>query len=98
MIKWTKTEDKKNDTRYQSTVATKWLVNQIISLLVSNHFENWLRFAGEKKYMDSGKVYLHFNFKTKYNNLPFYTVRVPDEIKDENEIELHWWVEKDLIT
>lgn len=80
-----------------SREATKWIVNQALFLLINNHFENWLKFAEKEKFKSNGKIYLYNSFPEKYQELPYYIIKIPNELNINNQgIEFHWWTNRSL--
>lgn len=72
--------------RYRSSVATKWVYNHLLYVLLMNHFNNWLEFAFKKKYLHNDKFYLYFRRPFGYEGLPMFSI-----ITNENSIDFHIW-------
>ena len=72
--------------RDKELVGLNWIINKIISALLSNHYMNWLRIS--TKYSEARE---EANFRQYiYKDLAFFTVIFPSKDTEE-PIEFHWW-------
>lgn len=69
-------------------VGLKWILNRMVSILIVNHYKNWLRIA--TKY---GEYSVDANFdRYLYRELPFFFFVYPSKVSE--PIEVHWWSNK----
>jgi hypothetical protein len=66
--------------------SIKWIYSKVISLILMNHFYNWLRIA--KKSVEKKEFYNIIPFK--YQHLPFFVIFHSNRIGQPNEF--HWWL------
>lgn len=69
-------------------VGLKWILDRMVSILIMNHYENWLRIAPEYA---SKRIEANFD-QHIYRNLPFFIFVLPT--KESEPIEIHWWNKK----
>ncbi|MWC31378.1 TniQ family protein [Paenibacillus sp. MMS18-CY102] len=83
--------------KYKHLCGTNWIVNKIVAHLSINHFRNWIRFAEQEiRNKSIEEIYDKLQFVAtyqpfKYENLPFFLVKLPNEEDEEKLLEFHFW-------
>jgi hypothetical protein len=86
--------------KYKYLTATKWIINRVFAHLSLNQFRNWIRFATyETRMRSTSEIYNQLCMDTsyqpfRYDHLPFFLIKVPNEEEGKKEIEFHYWMNK----